>query len=89
MKHLNVEEFAEYVDGLEFEEIEDLTAFVRAYYESYKEIEDDGQEKDIAWMKYVILTSRFGMTFVHLIENIIKAGKKYEDLMYGEEDAEQ
>jgi hypothetical protein len=80
MKHLTAAEFADYVDDLEFEELEDIAAFVRSYFEAYKEIpEEDEEEKQNAWLKYVILTSRFAMTFVHYIEMSIEMRKEIED----------
>lgn len=33
-KHLSTSEFAEYVNNLDFEELEDLTAFVKSYFEA-------------------------------------------------------
>ena len=89
MKHLSVEEFVEYVDGLEFEELEDVTAFVRSYFEAYKEIpKEDEEEKNNAWMKYVILSSRFTMTFVTYIEMSIKMREEMEEQMRSTEPEE-
>lgn len=82
MKHLTVAEFAEYIDGLEFEELEDITAFIRSYFEAYKEVPmEDEEEKNNAWMKYVILTSRFAMTLVHYADMSIAFRKELDEQM--------
>jgi hypothetical protein len=81
-KHLSPSEFAEYIDKLDFEELEDVTAFVRSYYEAYESTpSEEVDAKNDAWMKYVILTSRFAMTFVTYIELAMKLRKKYEELL--------
>jgi hypothetical protein len=81
-KHLSPSEFAEYVDNLNFEELEDVTAFVKSYYEAYESTPSENvDEKNDAWVKYVILTSRFCMTFLTYIEMAFELRKKYEDLL--------
>lgn len=81
-KHLSPSEFAEYVDNLNFEELEDVTSFVKSYYEAYKSTPaEDTEAKNDAWMKYLILTSRFCMTFIAYIEMSFKLRKKYEGLL--------
>ena len=80
MKNMSAAEFAEYIDGLEFEELEDITAYIRSYFESYKNIpEENDEEKNEAWIKYVILSSKFCMTFVHYIDMSLKYRKDLED----------
>lgn len=79
MKHMNIGEFADYVDNLEFEELEDVSAFIRGYFESYKEIpEENTEEKDDAWLKYVVLASKYCMTFVTYFDMTLEARKVFE-----------
>ena len=79
MKHMNIGEFADYVDNLEFEELEDVSAFIRGYLESYKEIpEENTQEKDDAWLKYVVLASKYCMTFITYFDMTLEARKAFE-----------
>lgn len=79
-KHLSTSEFAEYVDNLNFKELEDVTAFVKSYYETFKSIPDeDAVAKNEAWMKYVILTTRFCMTFIAYVDQSLELLRQYEE----------
>ena len=79
-KHLSPSEFAEYVDNLNFKELEDVTAFVKSYYEAFKSIPDeDAVAKNEAWMKYVILTTRFCMTFIAYVDQSLELLRQYEE----------
>jgi hypothetical protein len=85
-KHLSTSEFAEYIDNLDFEELEDLTAFVKSYFEAYKSTpNEDTEAKNEAWEKYTILATRFCMTFLVYAEMSFKLRKEYEDLLRNEE----
>lgn len=64
-KNYNREEFVEYVKNLELTELEDIAAFVNEYFNHYNSISnDDAEQKQLAWEKYVILLSRYGQLFV-------------------------
>jgi hypothetical protein len=85
-RHLSTSEFAEYIDNLDFEELEDLTAFVKSYFEAYKSIpNEDIEAKTAAWSKYTILAARFCMTFLIYAEMSFELRKEYEDLLRNEE----
>jgi hypothetical protein len=85
-KHLSTSEFAEYIDNLDFEELEDLTAFVKSYFEAYKSTpNEDTEAKAAAWAKYTILATRFCMTFLVYAEMSFELRKEYEDLLRNEE----
>jgi hypothetical protein len=85
-KHLSTSEFAEYIDNLDFEELEDLTTFVKSYFEAYKSTpNEDTEAKNEAWEKYTILATRFCMTFLVYAEMSFELRKEYEDLLRNEE----
>jgi hypothetical protein len=74
------EEFVEYVKNLEFQELEDVAAFVTQYYEYYNNIPGDKkEEKDEAWQKYMILQAKFGMMFVSFTYTVIEYRKQLND----------
>lgn len=87
MKSYTQEEFVEYVKNLEFDELEDCAAFVTQYYNYYKDVpETDKEEKDLAWAKYMILMSKYGMMFVSFTTMVISFRKKLNDEIAAEED---
>lgn len=80
MKHMSISEFAEYVDNLEFEELEDVSAFIKGYFDAYKEIPEENEaEKDQAWLKYVVLASKYCMTFITYYEMSAKYRKELQE----------
>ncbi len=65
MKSFTREEFVEYVKTLEFEELEDIGAFIQEYFQFYEAVPvENKEEKDEAWAKVMILLARYGITFV-------------------------
>jgi hypothetical protein len=65
MKNFTKEEFVDYVKTLQFEELEDIGAFIQEYFNYYEKIPNENkEEKDEAWAKVMILLARYGMTFV-------------------------
>jgi len=80
MKGYNKEEFFEYVKTLEFDELEDCAAFIQYYYDYYRKLpEEPKEEKDLAWHKYLILMSKFGITFVSFTASVIEFRKKLQN----------
>lgn len=80
MKHMTISEFSEYVDGLEFEELEDVSAFIKGYFDAYKAIPDEQEEeKDQAWLKYVVLASKYCMTFMAYFDMSLKYRKELQE----------
>lgn len=64
-KTYNREEFITYVKDLNFVELEDAASFVNEYYNHYISLSnEDNDEKQLAWEKYVILLSKFGHLFL-------------------------
>lgn len=60
-KHLSTSEFAEYVNNLDFEELKDLTAFVKSYFEEFKSTpNEDLEAKNAAWAKKMEITLKHG-----------------------------
>jgi hypothetical protein len=87
MKSYTQEEFVEYVKNLEFDELENCAAFVAQYYDYYKEVpETNKEEKDLAWVKYMTLMSKFGMMFVSFTTMVISFKKKLNYEITAEED---
>ena len=81
-KHLSTSEFAEYIDNLDFKELEDLTSFVKSYFEAYRSTpNEDLEAKTAAWAKYTILATRFCMTFLVYVEMSFELRKEYEELL--------
>jgi hypothetical protein len=64
MKSYTRDEFIEYVRKLEFDDLGDCAYFVSEYYEHYKSVPEANKvEKQEAWEKYVVLITKFGITF--------------------------
>ena len=81
-----MEEFVDYVKKLEFQELEDCAAFVTQYYEYYRNVpEENTQDKDDAWKKYMVLMSKFGMMFVSFSAAVIEFRKKLNEQIAEEE----
>jgi hypothetical protein len=86
MKSYTQEEFVEYVKNLEFDELEDCAAFVTQYYNYYKDVpETDKEEKDLAWAKYMILMSKYGMMFVAFAASVVEFRKRLQNEISEEE----
>lgn len=80
------EEFLQYVENLEFNELEDVASFVTEYYEYYRNIpEEKKEEKDEAWQKYMILMAKFGMMFVSFTATVIEYRKQLNEELAAEE----
>jgi hypothetical protein len=87
MKSFTKEEFVEYVKTLKFDDLEDCAIFVTQYFDYYSNIpEENKQEKDEAWSKYMILMSKFGMMFVSFTTAVIDFRKKLNEEIKAEED---
>ena len=88
MKSYTREEFIEYVKTLQFEELEDMGAFIQEYYKYYENVPVENQkEKDEAWAKVLILLGRFGMTFISFSLAVIEFRKKLNEEIRAEEEA--
>lgn len=80
MKSYTTEEFVEYVKTLQFNELEDMASFVKDYYEHFESIpRENEQEKNAAWEKFVVLITRFGMSFVSFTLAVIDFRKKVDE----------
>lgn len=80
MKGYTVEEFSKYVESLQFEELEDVGNFILEYYQSYKNVpEEPGEEKDLAFQKYLVLLSRFGLLFINFSMSVIYLRKVIDE----------
>ena len=77
VKSFTSKEFINYVDNLEFEELEDAAAFVRLYYDEYLKAETE-EDKDSTFMRYTILMSKFGIMFLTFTEMVVKLRKETE-----------
>jgi hypothetical protein len=86
-KNYTREEFVEYVKNLELQELEDIASFITEYFNHYNSIpNEDAEQKQLAWEKYVILLSRYGQLFIsfatmvmELRDNAEKAIKDGQD----------
>lgn len=86
MKSYTKEEFIKYVEGLQFDELEDMAEFTLEYYDYYKSLpEEPKAEKDAAWEKYMILMAKFGMLFVSFTIMVVNFRKKLNDEIAAEE----
>lgn len=86
MKSFTREEFLEYVKGLNFEELEDVSNFVQEYLDHFQSIpEENVKEKDDAWEKYMMLMARFGSMFLAFTISVINFRKILNDEMSQEE----
>ena len=88
MKSYSRDEFVNYVKNLEFDELESAALFVAKYYNYYHNLsEDQKEEKDAAYEKYIILMSKFGIMFVEYTLSVIKFRKKLNAEIQAEEDS--
>lgn len=86
-KNYTREEFVDYVKGLKFQELEDVANFINEYFEHYESIpEDNKEEKQLAWEKYVILLSKYGHWFVSFALMVMELrGKMGETVENGQD----
>lgn len=64
-KNYTREEFVEYVKDLQFYELDDVANYINEYYFHYESIPDEEkEEKQLAWEKYVILLAKYGHWFI-------------------------
>jgi hypothetical protein len=68
------EEFVEYINNLEFYELEDAVEFVMNYWEDYAK---DPENYDKRY-KYNACISRYGHMFLFYTSDVIKLRKNYE-----------
>ena len=86
MKSHTIEEFREYIKTIKFEELEDLALFVSEYFDYYKSVPDtDVAEKELAFGKYSILITEYGMFFVSYTLSVIEMRKKLQEEVAQEE----
>lgn len=72
MKHASIEEFVNYIENLEVNSIHSAIDLVEAYYSDYLQTPDEqADEKNVAWMKYVVLSSKFCVTFALLLKEVL------------------
>lgn len=80
MKSYTRDEFVNYVKNLEFDELDDAANFVTEYFEYFNSIPNENkEEKDAAWEKWIILMSKFGMMFVAFTSEVISFRKRLND----------
>lgn len=86
MKSYTKEEFVNYVNTLEFEDLGDCANFVTSYYEFYQNTPQEPiEEKDLAFEKYLILLAKFGMQFVYFTSMVIDMRKRFNEELEGKE----
>jgi hypothetical protein len=80
MKGATTEEFLTYVKGLNFYELEDMCAFVRAYVDAYyKSNTTDKELLKEAYMQYSIVAAEFIPLLLSYVEQVIELRKVLED----------
>jgi hypothetical protein len=78
-KTYNREDFLAYVKELNFVDLEDAASFVNEYYKHYISLSnEDNDEKQLAWEKYMILLSKFGHWFVNFSLMVFEMQKNLE-----------
>lgn len=78
-KTYNREEFLAYVKDLNFVDLQDAASFVHEYYNHYISLpNDDSEEKQLAWEKYLILLSKFGHWFMKFSMMVLELQKNLE-----------
>lgn len=78
-KTYNREDFLAYVNDLNFVDLQDATSFVHEYYNHYISLpNDDSEEKQLAWEKYLILLSKFGHWFMKFSMMVLELQKNLE-----------
>ena len=73
-------EFVEYVKDLNIEDLEVMVELVLSYFDDYNDLpEDKEDERQLAWEKYVILISKYGITFAEYTKMMIDLRKQLEN----------
>jgi hypothetical protein len=72
------EEFVEYVKELEIDDLEQMVDLVLEYFDYYKKLPEESENKQLAWEKYVILISKYGVIFAEYSKMVLKFKKNLE-----------
>jgi hypothetical protein len=82
------DEFLDYVKDLQIDDLEQMVDLVLEYFDYYEQLPEDAENKQDAWEKFVILVTKYGVTFAEYTKMVLQLKKNLEMVREQNENSE-